>query len=831
MKFIRDYNKFKASRINERLESGQFLVYHRTRLKFETFIVDEASAHLNWYDSFAKKNIPFAIDKDSEKYKSLYDANYKLLVDMNPNFKLDYSDKYFPQGRPIIKPGDKIVTSDPRIMSQGFRPGAGDWYGVGVYTCYEFEDQIRDFDGDGKVDMAMYGPNIVEFRVQNNKKFLILDMNPQNNQAKKVWGEKHTLIDQLKKIMGGKFLNFYNRNKEIIDSYNEILVKTKVTTASGSIEELKKDKQDRWLTAPIALRLAEMPEFISLVDGISFTGGNDGKVLVIYDANLTKPTRYTEDDGKTWHPMEKMDYQYEKVKVGNNEILQCKIIDTDKELNQINLDRPGSSKWISSLDVPTLLKDKEKSIKVFSEMTLNKSEFKDSLSKLVKELLKSPKQVLDNVITRACQLPTDISQLPEGKAGNYYSSLLYFIGELGKKSNYQGDLISKKTSEIFEICNKYSDKLNFPLDLVFELSESVSVDNYKELFTRLVNKSKTLTSGELRDRDGYEKLLNKIKSISESENYPNWFKDLLMSKIDSDAENNFEQIDMNNPNISLMNGVSGARFSHLFGFQIKMNNYKNVDKFCEVLKAHVVNDSSLRLGKYKLSPFYEARKSFALLNVSYFSYPSSWGGQENWLVPKLVKISDKLDEKSIEILVDFCITFFTVANPEDYRTPTLKFEGDGSAQKVLAEFLKGTIVYDKIIEKITKLRKEDKFTLFGVEDNELKTYYTQFFNSIDRYIDLDKYDDLLPDLNYDSIADKIFQAMYGPGTETEDIMTQFEKIRNKRDLEKVITSFGERKGMIGGKHDLNWWIKDELKRKDLEKLNNMLKEKGIDYQF
>ena len=37
--------------------------------------------------------------------------------------------------------------------------------------------------------------------------------------------------------------------------------------------------------------------------------------------------------------------------------------------------------------------------------------------------------------------------------------------------------------------------------------------------------------------------------------------------------------------------------------------------------------------------------------------------------------------------------------------------------------------------------------------------------------------------------------------------------------------------MIGGKYNLNYWIKDELKSKDLEELNNILKEKGIDYKF
>ena len=62
----------------------------------------------------------------------------------------------------------------------------------------------------------------------------------------------------------------------------------------------------------------------------------------------------------------------------------------------------------------------------------------------------------------------------------------------------------------------------------------------------------------------------------------------------------------------------------------------------------------------------------------------------------------------------------------------------------------------------------------------------------------------------------MFKAMYGPGTKTQDLLYEFKKLRNIKDLQKVITEFGERKGMIGGSHDLNWWIKDELKDKDIE---------------
>jgi len=70
--------------------------------------------------------------------------------------------------------------------------------------------------------------------------------------------------------------------------------------------------------------------------------------------------------------------------------------------------------------------------------------------------------------------------------------------------------------------------------------------------------------------------------------------------------------------------------------------------------------------------------------------------------------------------------------------------------------------------------------------------------------------------------------MYGPGTKKEDLLYQFSKLRNNDDLEKVKSSFGKRKGMIGSEYDLDYWIKDELKSKDLEELNNKLKDKGID---
>mgnify|MGYP000957562126 CR=1 FL=1 len=139
---------------------------------------------------------------------------------------------------------------------------------------------------------------------------------------------------------------------------------------------------------------------------------------------------------------------------------------------------------------------------------MNKKQFKDNLDNLVDSLVKLSPQVIDNIIKRACQLPTDYSKLSslDKKLGNYYSSLLYFITELGSKSKYTGNDINLKSDEILQSCGKAVDKLKFPLDLMFNLAEIVpSIDRYKNLFTSIINNSDTLYAGELTDRE--EKVL------------------------------------------------------------------------------------------------------------------------------------------------------------------------------------------------------------------------------------------------------------------------------------------------------------------------------------
>jgi len=167
----------------------------------------------------------------------------------------------------------RTSTNNPENFNKGYKTGYGAMYGAGLYTTYELAQQLLP-------NMASnYGNTIVEFKIQNNNKFIILDY----LEAKKVYGQKHTLIDQLKKVLGGYFNKFYNNHSQ------EILT---------SNEELKIDNEVR--TSRVAERLSGIRDFITHVDGIIFTGANDGKVLVLYNTNLANPIRYSTDNAESW---------------------------------------------------------------------------------------------------------------------------------------------------------------------------------------------------------------------------------------------------------------------------------------------------------------------------------------------------------------------------------------------------------------------------------------------------------------------------------------------------------------------------------------------------
>jgi hypothetical protein len=79
---------------------------------------------------------------------------------------------------------------------------------------------------------------------------------------------------------------------------------------------------------------------------------------------------------------------------------------------------------------------------------------------------------------------------------------------------------------------------------------------------------------------------------------------------------------------------------------------------------------------------------------------------------------------------------------------------------------------------------------------------------------------------YQSYANKLYAAMKGLGTDEKAIFAVFNAMNNKADLLKILTVFGTRDNM-----SLNEWIYDDLSLSDINKINTILANKGIEYSF
>jgi len=85
---------------------------------------------------------------------------------------------------------------------------------------------------------------------------------------------------------------------------------------------------------------------------------------------------------------------------------------------------------------------------------------------------------------------------------------------------------------------------------------------------------------------------------------------------------------------------------------------------------------------------------------------------------------------------------------------------------------------------------------------------------------------------YDSQAEILYTAMFGPGTDESTIFTVFNKVKTDCDVAQIIASFGLRRQEFYFKtFDLRWFLKDELDAKEIAEINRILRTKGIKYQF
>lgn len=158
------------------------------------------------------------------------------------------------------------------ITADGYRVGAGAYYGVGVYTTYNLESQTKNSDM-----ISTYGNIIIESKVLSLDKFLIFDYNI----AKRIYGNKNYTLDKQLQIILGKEYNKYKDNEKLID----ILENVEYSYSS----HIAKDFYNLFKNT-----------IIKNVRGLVFTGETDGNVLLSYDRKNVEPLRYTTDEGETW---------------------------------------------------------------------------------------------------------------------------------------------------------------------------------------------------------------------------------------------------------------------------------------------------------------------------------------------------------------------------------------------------------------------------------------------------------------------------------------------------------------------------------------------------
>lgn len=88
------------------------------------------------------------------------------------------------------------------------------------------------------------------------------------------------------------------------------------------------------------------------------------------------------------------------------------------------------------------------------------------------------------------------------------------------------------------------------------------------------------------------------------------------------------------------------------------------------------------------------------------------------------------------------------------------------------------------------------------------------------------------DSEYKSMANKLFDAMDGYGTDDDVVFAQFDRLNNDVDFIKLDKAFGVRTasdnffGLIEPT-DLRGWIRDDLSSESIATLNQRLKQSGI----
>lgn len=153
----------------------------------------------------------------------------------------------------VVYHGTNSVANVKSILKNGYSldKNRDAMYGKGLYTVYELEDT--------NTGAGIYGDVILKFKVDLKPgRFIILD----EKEAKKVHGDDWKLRDQAQKFD-------LDLSKEIYEEYQKVMQYINPMTSD--------------IAKKIAKYFGGRGKRIDEIDGIVFTGRNDGPVCVVYN--------------------------------------------------------------------------------------------------------------------------------------------------------------------------------------------------------------------------------------------------------------------------------------------------------------------------------------------------------------------------------------------------------------------------------------------------------------------------------------------------------------------------------------------------------------------
>lgn len=91
---------------------------------------------------------------------------------------------------------------------------------------------------------------------------------------------------------------------------------------------------------------------------------------------------------------------------------------------------------------------------------------------------------------------------------------------------------------------------------------------------------------------------------------------------------------------------------------------------------------------------------------------------------------------------------------------------------------------------------------------------------------IDKSDLSYANSEYTQMANKLYSAMKGIGTNENAIYDVFSQMQSESDVRKLISMYGSKDGMT-----LQQWLIDDLSNRELQKVNDILAKNNINYSF